>query len=79
MLEQFLAAHDVEVAFYLGVFLCEAVDFLLGEAAAEAGVEFAGELGGGISEDTHVYGFLGLCLLGSSIWRGVLRRGKGRR
>jgi hypothetical protein len=44
MLEEVLAAHDVEMAFNLGVFFSEAVDFFLGEVAAEAGVKFAGEL-----------------------------------
>jgi hypothetical protein len=44
MLEEVLAAHNVEMAFDLGVFLGKAVDFFLGEVAAEASVEFAGEL-----------------------------------
>jgi hypothetical protein len=44
MFEKVLAAHDIKMAFDLGVFLGEAVDFFLGEVAAEAGVEFAGEL-----------------------------------
>jgi hypothetical protein len=34
VLQQFLAAHDVEMALDLGVFLGEAVDFFLGQAAA---------------------------------------------
>jgi len=32
--EKILATHDIEVAFDLGVFLGEAVDFFLGETAA---------------------------------------------
>lgn len=44
MLEQLFAAHDIQVPLDLGVFLGEAIDFFLGEAAAEAGVEFTGEL-----------------------------------
>jgi hypothetical protein len=44
MLEEVLAAHDIKMAFDLGVFLSETVNFFLGEVAAEAGVKFAGEL-----------------------------------
>ena len=34
MLEKILAAHDIEMALNLGVFLCEAVDFFLRKTAA---------------------------------------------
>lgn len=44
MFKQILASYDIEVSLDLRVFFSEAVDFFLGEAAAETGVEFAGEL-----------------------------------
>jgi hypothetical protein len=31
--KQVFTSHDIEVAFDLGVFLCKAVDFFLGEVA----------------------------------------------
>jgi hypothetical protein len=44
MLEELFPPHDVEMAFDFRVFFGEAVNFFLGEVAAESGVEFAGEL-----------------------------------
>jgi hypothetical protein len=44
MFKQILAAHNIEMAFNLRVFLGEAVDLFLGQIAAEAGVEFTGKL-----------------------------------
>ena len=44
MLQQLLAAHDVEMAFDLGVFLGKTVDFFLREATTQACIELAREL-----------------------------------
>lgn len=44
MLEQVLPPDHVQMPLDLRVFTGEAIDFILAQAAAEAGIEFAGEL-----------------------------------
>lgn len=44
MLQQILSSHYIQMPLDLRVLACKAVDFVLAEASAEAGVELAGKL-----------------------------------